>query len=146
MKLAAPLTTFAIGLVFGLGLVVSGMSNPAVVLAFLDVTGDWNPALAFVMGGALAVAFPAYAWVRRHRRTLTGAPLSLPERHDITPDLVGGAAVFGVGWGLSGFCPGPAIVAAATGHPVVLLFLASMAAGFWLQSVAPPLAVKVRPQ
>ena len=133
MKPASVSMTFVIGLVFGLGLVISGMSNPAIVLAFLDVAGDWNPALALVMGGALAVAFPAYAWARRSGRTLGGAPLTLPGRSGITLDLVAGSAVFGIGWGLSGFCPGPAIVAAATGNPVVLIFVASMAAGFWLQ-------------
>ncbi len=127
------LTVFAIGLLFGLGLVLSGMSNPAVVLAFLDVAGDWNPALAFVMGGALLVAAPAYAFARRSGRTLTSAPLALPAQHDITPALVIGSALFGMGWGLSGFCPGPVIVAAATGKPVVLVFVASMAAGVGLQ-------------
>jgi len=133
MKPAPIAVTFVIGLVFGLGLVISGMSNPAVVLAFLDLAGDWNPALALVMGGALAVAFPAYTWARRSGRTLGGAPLALPARSGITVDLVAGSAVFGIGWGLSGFCPGPAIVAAATGNPVVLIFVASMAVGFWLQ-------------
>jgi uncharacterized membrane protein YedE/YeeE len=142
MKPASLAVTFSVGLVFGLGLVISGMVNPAVVIAFLDVAGDWNPALALVMGGALAVALPAYAWARRSGRTLGGAPLSLPERGGVTADLVVGSAVFGVGWGLSGFCPGPAIVAAATGSPVVLIFLASMAAGFWLQRRLPLLSAR----
>lgn len=145
MKPASLAVTFLIGLVFGLGLVISSMVNPAVVLAFLDVAGDWNPALAFVMGGALVAAFPAYVWARRSGRTLGGAPLTLPERSGITADLVVGAAVFGVGWGLSGFCPGPAIVAAATGHPVVLIFLASMAVGFWVQRRLPPLTRRASP-
>lgn len=135
----AAVTSFLIGLTFGLGLVISGMSNPAVVLAFLDVAGDWDPALAFVMAGALAVAFPAFAWARRNGRTLGGAPLSLPARTGITPDLVAGAAVFGIGWGLSGFCPGPAIVAAAAGEPVVWIFLVSLAVGFALQRRLPAL-------
>ncbi len=138
MNPASVAVSFAVGLVFGLGLVISGMTNPAVVLAFLDVAGDWNPALALVMGGALAAAFPAYAWARRSNRTLAGAPLTLPARSGIAADLVAGSAVFGIGWGLSGFCPGPAIVAAATGNPVVLIFLASMAAGYWLQRRLPP--------
>ena len=140
MKLFTP---FAIGLTFGMGLVISGMSNPAVVLGFLDVTGHWNPALALVMGGALAVSFPAYAWVRRHQRTWTGAALSLPTQTRVTPDLVVGASVFGVGWGWSGFCPGPAIVAVVTLHPVILIFVASMAVGYAAQRLIPPLSRQV---
>lgn len=122
---------FLVGLLFGLGLVLSGMTNPAIVLGFLDVAGDWNPALAFVMGGALAVATPAYAYARRRGRTLGGAALTLPDGRVITPALVGGAAIFGLGWGLSGFCPGPALVNLSTLNPTVLIFVASMAAGMW---------------
>lgn len=124
---------FAVGLTFGLGLALSGMTDPSVVQGFLDVTGAWNPSLGFVMGGALLVATPAYAWARARGRTLTGAPLALPDRRSLTRPLVIGAALFGVGWGLSGFCPGPALVNVATGNPIVLIFVASMAAGMWLQ-------------
>jgi hypothetical protein len=131
------LLVFAIGLLFGLGLVISGMTNPAIVLAFLDFAGDWNPALAFVMGGALLVATPAYAWARRRGHALGGARLELPEARAVTPGLVIGAALFGVGWGLSGFCPGPAIVNLATGNVTVLIFAAAMAAGIWLQRLVP---------
>lgn len=127
---------FAIGLMFGVGLVVSGMTNPAVVLGFLDVAGDWNPALAFVMGGALLVATPAYSWARRRGATWSGAPLALPDRGAVTPSLVVGAALFGVGWGLSGFCPGPAIANIPTLDPTVLLFIAAMAAGIGLQRLS----------
>lgn len=134
------LVAFLIGLTFGIGLVISGMSNPAVVLGFLDFTGHWNPALAFVMGGALVTAFPAYAYARRVGKTLQGAPITLPVRFGITRALVLGSALFGVGWGLSGFCPGPAIVAAATLNPVVLIFLASMAAGTWVRRRLQPAA------
>ena len=125
--------SFAVGLLFGLGLVLSGMTDPSVVQGFLDVAGAWNPRLALVMGGALAVATPAYFWARRRGRTLAGAPLALPDRWSITRPLVLGAALFGIGWGLSGLCPGPALVNVATGNPVVLIFVASMAAGMWLQ-------------
>jgi len=120
------------GLLFGLGLVISGMTDPSRVLAFLDVTGNWNPALALVMGAAVLSALPAYAYVRRKERTLFGDAVSLPPRAPVDRRLVSGAAVFGAGWGLSGFCPGPALVVAGTGNWVALGFVAAMAAGMLL--------------
>jgi uncharacterized membrane protein YedE/YeeE len=110
------------GLVFGLGLILAGMTDPARILAFLDIAGDWNPALAFVMAGAIFVAAPAFARARRHPVSLFGGPIRLPERFPIDRRLVGGAIVFGVGWGLTGICPGPGIVLIATGRPEALLF------------------------
>ena len=105
------------GLVFGLGLAVSGMMNPAKVIGFLDVTGDWDPTLAFVMVGALLVAIPAYRLVPRRGRPVLEERFSLPKKRTIDAPLLGGSALFGVGWGLVGFCVGPAIAALGTGLP-----------------------------
>lgn len=117
------------GLVFGLGLIISGMTDPARVLGFLDLAGRWNPSLAFVMGGAIAVALPAFAVAARRQRTLTGAPLQLPTTTRIDRRLVLGALAFGAGWGLAGLCPGPALALIATGNGKVLVFVASMLVG-----------------
>jgi len=120
---------FASGLLFGFGLMVSGMTDPLRVQAFLDVAGQWNPALALVMGGAVAMTLPAFAWVRRGRETLAGA-VTLPDRAQLTPRLVVGSALFGIGWGLSGVCPGPAIVdVAAGGGWGFVLFVGAMGVG-----------------
>ncbi|WP_028006930.1 DUF6691 family protein [Solimonas flava] len=129
MKLAALLS----GLLFGVGLLISGMADPHKVLAFLDVTGAWDPSLAFVMGAALLTAMPAFVYARRRGRTLLGdAPIELPARAPITPQLVGGAALFGLGWGLSGLCPGPALISASGGSLGAIVFVAAMGAGMWL--------------
>jgi len=98
------------GALFGLGLLISGMLDPAKVLGFLDVAGAWNPQLAFVMGGAIAVAAPVFLIARRRERTLLGDPLELPDRRRLDWRLIAGAAIFGLGWGLSGICPGPGLV------------------------------------
>ncbi|MFA5938731.1 MAG: YeeE/YedE family protein [Sinimarinibacterium sp.] len=125
------------GLLFGFGLILSGMSDPQRVLAFLDVFGAWNPALAFVMGGAVAVTLPVFAFARRRARTLLGTPLALPDRRTITPNLIGGSALFGLGWGLSGVCPGPGVVLAATGSWQALGFIGAMIAGMLLSDGLP---------
>jgi uncharacterized membrane protein YedE/YeeE len=117
------------GLVFGLGLILSGMANPAKVLAFLDLAGRWDPSLALVMAGAIAVALPAFAWAKRRKTSLLGTPLSLPASTTIDARLVGGGLLFGVGWGLAGFCPGPALVALGMGEAKALLFVVAMLAG-----------------
>ncbi len=122
------------GLVFGLGLILSGMTDPAKVLGFLDLAGAWDPSLALVMGGAIAVTAPAFAWLRRRQRSLLGAPLQWPTRTTIDRRLVLGSLAFGAGWGLAGFCPGPALVSAAAGHPA-WWFVAAMAAGMSVFSV-----------
>lgn len=127
----------AAGLLFGAGLIVSGMTDPQRVLGFLDLAGDWNPALALVMGGAIAVSMPAFAWARRRGTALSGVRLQLPDRSTITPQLIGGSALFGVGWGLSGVCPGPGVILAAGGTWPALLFLAAMLAGMWLSDRLP---------
>jgi uncharacterized membrane protein YedE/YeeE len=130
---------FVAGLIFGLGLILSGMTDPSRILAFLDVAGDWNPAMALVMGGAIAVTLPAYAYVRKRGRTPLGLAVTLPDRKTLTPRLLLGSALFGIGWGLSGVCPGPGIVIAANGllsgawAPVV--FLLSMLAGMALYAL-----------
>jgi len=129
------LTAGLFGLVFGFGLLLSHMVDPARVAAFLDVTGDWNPALAFVMGGAIVVAAPAFAYARRHRQALIGEPFELPNRFRITTRLVLGAALFGIGWGLSGICPGPGIVLAGSLEAHALVFVGAVIAGSLLSDL-----------
>ncbi len=127
---------FISGLIFGLGLILSGMTDPQRILAFLDVFGAWNPSMALVMGGAIAVTLPAYSWARLRGLSVAGVTVTLPDRKTITPRLLVGSALFGVGWGLSGVCPGPGILIAANGllsgvwAPVV--FLLSVIAGMLL--------------
>ncbi len=125
-------TALLAGVLFGTGLLVSGMVDPGVVLGFLDVAGAWNPALGFTMAGAILVAAPAYYWVRRHGRTLAGESVSLPDRTKIDGPLLAGAAIFGLGWGLSGICPAPGLLLASGLDPLALAFLAAMLAGMWL--------------
>ena len=123
------------GLLFGLGLALSGMVNPVKVLAFLDVAGDWDPTLAFVMFGALLVTTPGFRIVLRRRTPWFAEAFSLPTKTDLEPRLVLGAALFGVGWGLAGLCPGPALTALVTGSPAVAVFVGAMAAGMLLFDV-----------
>ena len=120
------------GLVFGLGLIVSGMANPAKVLGFLDLFGRWDPSLAFVMAGAIAVAAPAFAFVGQRRGSRLGGALKLPTSRRIDRPLVLGSLAFGIGWGIAGFCPGPALVALGMGLPKALIFVAAMLAGMLL--------------
>lgn len=121
--------SFLAGLLFGIGLIVAGMANPAKVIGFLDLAGAWDPSLALVMAGAIAVGSGAFALMRRKTRTLLGAPVRLPTARDIDRRLVLGSVVFGVGWGLAGICPGPALVLAGYGSVKGLAFLAAMLAG-----------------
>ena len=124
------LTALLAGLVFGLGLLVSGMADPAKVLDFLDLAGAWDPSLAFVMGGAIAVALPAFTLARKRRNALlTGEPMQLPTATRIDKRLLGGALLFGIGWGLAGFCPGPALVALGMGLDQALVFVLAMLGG-----------------
>ena len=127
------IAAFAVGVVFALGLGVAQMTLPARVIGFLDVTGPWDSTLVFVMGGAVGVYTVVYRIARRRgTAVLGGMPLALPTRSDIDPGLVTGAALFGVGWGLGGFCPGPAVTSAVTLAPAVLLFVGAMLAGMLL--------------
>lgn len=125
----AILSALAAGLVFGLGLIVSGMVNPAKVLNFLDIAGQWDPSLAFVMAGAAGTVFLGYRLVLGRERPLFAERFTLPTATRIDARLAGGAALFGVGWGLVGFCPGPALTALGTGAVPALVFTASMLAG-----------------
>ncbi|MGC5198426.1 DUF6691 family protein [Aphanothece microscopica] len=117
------------GVVFGAGLAISDMVNPARVLNFFDVTGTWDPTLLFVMSGALAVTAIGYRLTFARGKTLTGGNFNLPDLKQIDLPLLGGAAVFGIGWGIAGFCPGPAIAALVSLQPKVWLFVVAMAAG-----------------
>ena len=124
------LSALLIGAVFGLGIAISGMANPAKVINFFDVAGTWDPSLAFVMGGALITTAIGYRLVFGARaRPLFAASYSLPTRKDIDARLVGGSAVFGLGWGISGFCPGGAVPALGLGEPAALIFVVAMAVG-----------------
>jgi uncharacterized membrane protein YedE/YeeE len=127
----------ATGFVFGLGLVISGMSNPAKVLNFLDLFGTWDPSLAFVMAGAVVVTFIGYRLVLTRQAPLLGGRFDLPTRRDIDPRLLAGAALFGVGWGLGGFCPGPALTAVPLGATGTLYFFPAMLLGMWLARMVP---------
>jgi hypothetical protein len=118
----------AVGLIFGLGLGLSGMVQPAKVTGFLDLAGLWDPSLAFVMAGAIVVAFPAFWLARRRRDAWTGGVIELPTKRAIDAPLVVGAGVFGIGWGLAGVCPGPGVVDLLL-SPSAAIFVAAMAAG-----------------
>lgn len=117
------------GLVFGLGLIVSGMANPAKVVGFLDLAGHWDPSLALVMAGAIAVGLAAFAVARNRTVSLLGAAMKLPTARHIDRRLVGGSALFGIGWGIVGFCPGPGLVALGMGEVKALVFVMAMLAG-----------------
>ncbi|MFD0739218.1 DUF6691 family protein [Lysobacter koreensis] len=117
------------GVLFGLGLAVSGMTDPAKVLNFLDLAGQWDPSLALVMGGALAVSVPGYAWLRRRGRALGGAALPAAPSTRIDARLLGGSALFGIGWGIAGYCPGPALANLAHGSLEPVMFVAALLVG-----------------
>jgi uncharacterized membrane protein YedE/YeeE len=133
-----------LGLLFGVGLAVSGMTDPAVVLGFLDPLGDWNPALAFVMGGALVVTFLLYRVARRQPRPLAAELFHWPATVAIDARLLGGAALFGLGWGLAGYCPGPALASLGAGYGGTLVFVAAMLAGMVAVRLAGSAAVPRR--
>ena len=130
------LASFAAGLVFGLGLILSGMTDPGKVIGFLDIAGTWDPSLAFVMGGAILVGVLAFGLAGRRAQAFLGGAMELPARRDIDARLVLGSVVFGIGWGLAGFCPGPALVAFGSGVDQAALFVAAMLAGMLVYAVA----------
>ncbi|MDF7797266.1 YeeE/YedE family protein [Pseudomonas sp. SZ57] len=127
-------TAFFAGLIFGFGLLLAGMANPAKVLAFLDVSGTWDPSLALVMAGAISVAVVPLNWARRNRQSLLGARMQLPVKTQLDARLIVGSLVFGIGWGIAGICPGPAVATLLTGHWKILIFLSALLAGMYLFS------------
>src|SRR5579872_4600369 len=118
------LLCFVVGLIFGIGLCVSGMTHPGKVLGFLDLAGGWDPSLALVMAGALAVGFVGFSLAKRRPRDLFGAPLALPSSRSIDRPLIFGSVIFGIGWGLAGICPGPGLVDVGLLEPRALVFVA----------------------
>ena len=126
------LTALLAGLVFGLGLIISGMANPAKVLGFLDLAGAWDPSLALVMAGAIGAGFIPFLLARNRTRSLIGLQMMLPTAKGIDRRLIVGSSVFGIGWGIAGFCPGPGLVAIGMGEPKALLFVAAMLVGMGL--------------
>lgn len=128
------IAAFLAGLLFGIGLLLAGMANPAKVLGFLDLAGGWDPSLALVMVAAIGVALPFFTWARRHERALLGGFMQLPQRRDLDGRLIGGSLLFGVGWGIAGICPGPALVTFAAGYWQGALFCLAMLAGMALHA------------
>ena len=139
MQLIAALVT---GLVFGLGLILSGMTDPSKVISFLDIAGAWDPSLAFVMGGAVLVGLVAFRVARTRSTTILGGPLRLPDATRIDRRLLLGGLAFGVGWGLAGYCPGPALASLATGGSKAMIFTAAMLAGMMIFEVRERLALR----
>jgi uncharacterized membrane protein YedE/YeeE len=124
-------STYLIGLIFGVGIALSGMANPAKVLNFFDVASTWDPSLIFVMGGAVTVAFVGYRIVLRRPAPIIDAKFHLPDNPRIDARLLGGSALFGVGWGIAGFCPGGALPALGTGRIEVFAFVAALIVGIF---------------
>ncbi|SIO14334.1 DUF6691 family protein [Vannielia litorea] len=137
---------YLIGLVFGLGISISGMANPAKVINFFDVAGTWDPSLAFVMGGALLATFIGYRVVLRRPAPVWGASFNLPGTRQIDARLIGGSLVFGVGWGIAGFCPGGALPALGTGRIDVIVFVAALIAGILLAKTMQKATARKKPE
>ncbi|ANQ29201.1 YeeE/YedE family protein [Vibrio natriegens] len=124
------ITALVSGILFGMGMAVSGMIDPAKVVGFLDISGNWDPSLAFVMGGALAVFMPSYfLLIKPRKQSVSGAEMCTPTNTKIDARLLSGAAIFGLGWGLAGICPGPAVASLALGNVSIILFFVAMLAG-----------------
>jgi uncharacterized membrane protein YedE/YeeE len=132
MKLARCLASLVAGLLFGAGLALSGMTRPLKVLGFLDIAGQWDPSLLFVLGGAVLVATIAFRFVLRSGTPLFATSFDVPTNRVIDAPLIGGALLFGIGWGIAGYCPGPAIAQLAAPNLETLYFLPAMVAGWWL--------------
>lgn len=130
------ISEFVAGLIFGIGLILSGMTDPGKVIGFLDLFGAWDPSLALVMGGAILVGVFAFALAKKRTTTFLGDALQLPSSRDIDKRLLLGGLTFGVGWGLAGFCPGPALVSLGTGQPKAAVFVLAMLAGMALFELA----------
>ncbi|MEJ2793710.1 DUF6691 family protein [Iodobacter sp. LRB] len=126
------------GLLFSLGLIISGMVNPAKVIGFLDLTGHWDPSLALVMAGAIATATPFFIWAQTRKQTLlTHEKMALPDSKIIDRPLIAGSILFGIGWGLAGICPGPGLVALAMGEVKAFIFVVSMLIGMFIFTLIP---------
>ncbi len=130
------LSSFIVGLIFGAGLILAGMTDPSKVIGFLDIAGHWDPSLALVMGGAILVGLVAFRFANKRSKSFLGGAMHLPTRRDIDLRLAGGSLVFGIGWGLAGFCPGPALTALGTGNAKAMVFVAAMIAGMALFEMA----------
>ncbi len=130
------LSSFIVGLIFGVGLILAGMTDPSKVIGFLDVAGLWDPSLAFVMGGAIAVGVVAFRFARKRSTAFFGGAMRMPTGNDISSRLVLGSLLFGAGWGMAGFCPGPALTALGTGNAKAAVFVLAMIAGMALFEVA----------
>jgi uncharacterized membrane protein YedE/YeeE len=126
------LSAFLVGLIFGIGLIFGGMTDPAKVVGFLDIAGNWDPSLAFVMGGAILVGVVAFRFARQRTSSFIGGAMHLPTSSDIDRRLVIGSLLFGVGWGMAGFCPGPALTSLGTGNPKAVIFVLAMVVGMAL--------------
>jgi uncharacterized membrane protein YedE/YeeE len=138
------ISEFLVGLLFGLGLLLSGMTDPGKVIGFLDLFGAWDPSLALVMGGAIAVGFFAFAIAKKRTASFLGGALRLPTSSQIDKPLVVGAVLFGAGWGLAGFCPGPALVSLASGQAKAAVFVAFMLAGMIIFEIFDRRAARAR--
>ncbi len=136
---------FVVGLVFGLGLMLSGMTDPGKVIGFLDLLGPWDPSLALVMGGAIFVGVFAFAFAKRRTTAFLGGAMRLPTGSDIDRRLVVGSLAFGLGWGLAGFCPGPALVSAGAGHVEAIGFSLAMLVGMWVHDLSAKPAAQPAP-
>lgn len=123
------LSEFLVGLLFGWGLIISGMTDPGKVIGFLDLAGQWDPSLAFVMGGGILVGLIGFTIAKKRTHSFFGSAMHLPKARDIDKRLVIGSLAFGVGWGMAGFCPGPGIVSMGSGQPEAAIFVAAMIAG-----------------
>ncbi len=123
------LSQYCIGVLFGFGLIISGMTNPQKILSFLDIAGLWDPSLIFVMGGAILVGLAGFYLAKKRSEAFFGGALHIPARKDITKPLIIGSIVFGIGWGIAGFCPGPALVSLGGGQIKALVFVIAMLAG-----------------
>ncbi len=130
------LSSFIVGLIFGAGLILAGMTDPSKVIGFLDLAGSWDPSLAFVMGGAILVGVVAFRFAHTRSANFLGGAMRLPTKRDIDLRLIGGSLVFGIGWGMAGFCPGPGLTALGTGHPKAAIFVAAMLAGMAIFELA----------
>ena len=130
------LSSFIVGLIFGVGLILAGMTNPAKVIGFLDITGTWDPSLAFVMGGGILVAIVAFRFAKKRTVNFLGGAMRMPTSDMIDKRLVIGSLLFGVGWGMAGFCPGPALTSMGTGNPKAVIFVIAMIAGMAIFELA----------